>query len=273
MSEQNKMVDDKSVEENVDANDRFLARVKFLLGDFVVLAIGLILWSVTVGGIVHLFRLFHTGKYLVSAITSCSSVLSAFAWPSLVVALVILYRSVALKALGEVPGFIRNFPLKDAIHPANGDARENDVADVTLPESSPGEGVASVPVPPSGMKGRCNDRVAFEDYVLSLMQREYGILVNREVCLFSSQYYRFDGAMIWMGRIIGVEVCNGNVGQCLKQLSRIEQFYKQLSSRERRLFGLIYCVRSEGEEMLSLLGKLRENLSYPVEFRVFQYGE
>ena len=273
---QDKMVDEKSVEEKVDANDRFLTRVKFLLGDCVVLSIGLILLCITVVGIVHLFRLLHTGKYLISAITSCSSVLSAFAWPSLVVALVILYRSVVVKALKEVPDAIRNFSLKDAIQPGNSDARKSDVAVATLSDNSPSKGVTSGPISSSRKKGNsglCNASVDFEDYVLSLIQREYGVLVNREVYLFSNRSYCFDGAMICMDRVLGIEVCYGGNEQYSRQLSRIEQFYQQLSSRERRHVGLIYCVHGETEERISLLDSLRETVSFPVEFRVFQYGE
>lgn len=254
---------DKSME-----TDGFWARLKASLADIGVLTLALLLFCFVVALIVHLFRLFHTGRYLISAISACSDVISSFAWPSLVIVLVILYRKCFQETANELPKYLRYY-LQKAIHPAHGGDDDKTVLD-----DSSNQGASSLSyVSKSDSKGgwQNNDSKVFENFVLNLIQQEYGVLVMREVNLFSNKSHSFDGAMIWRDSIFGVEVCYGGTERYSRQLSRIEEFYKKLSSREQRYFGLIFCVRGEREETLSLLQRLRENLSYPVAFRVFQY--
>ena len=110
--------------------DRFQSRLIALLTDVGVLSIGVLIFSVVLVLIVALFRLFHTGRYLVLAVSVCSDVISSFAWPTLAIALIILYRRYFLGVARELPLALRYF-LQKSIRPAYGYCRDDDDVDET----------------------------------------------------------------------------------------------------------------------------------------------
>lgn len=77
----------------------FKKRIAALVADFVALFIACVFLCVMTFAVVHLFRLWHTGEMIVTAVASCSEFLSSTIWPLLVILLVVLYRRHVLEAL------------------------------------------------------------------------------------------------------------------------------------------------------------------------------
>ncbi len=266
-------------EKRVSEKSGFADRVKSLFTDMALLSIGVLCLCIVLAIVVCLFRFLDMGHAIVFAVSACSDVLAAAAWPLLVAVSVVLYRRHVLEALKEIPGFIRNYPSKNPVSPAansRDDGCDADGAGTSPTKHRPNERTHAVQNISKG-RGRMppgsSSEVGFRNYVLDTLQRESGVFVLREVNLFSDRTYRFDGAMVRGERITGIEVLNGDEVSCHERaLLRIERFWQGISKADRTVFDLVCCVRGERDALLPMLERVREKLSFPVEFRFFKFG-
>ena len=229
-------------------------RFRSLLADMIMLMTGCLLVSVVVFVCVHMFRLWNTGRLLVTAVSKCSAFLSAAVWPLMILLLVIIYRKHVVNALEKIPTFIENYHASDRVTAAEASDDEEDS------EEEGARGTVDI----------SNVGAAFENYVLTKLQREIRAPISREVNLFSNKFVRFDGAVVRGERITGIEVCY-NLNMSGRNLQRCERFYRSLSEKDQKHFDLLFCVRGDNATY-SRLENLRDRLSFPVEFRCFPYG-
>lgn len=252
----------------VKGGTEMCARLYSLVADMIMLVVGCFLVSAVVFGCVHMFRLWDTGRLLVGAVSMCSDFLSAAVWPLMILLLVIIYRKHVVEALEKVPKFIENYHTDGKVS----------AADMTDDNADSGGGNEALtaennnskrPKSNQGRIGQPNEAAAFMDYVLTKLQRELKEPIRREVNLFSNRFVCFDGAVVRGPRITGIEVCYSQYS-CEKKLLQYEKFYRSLSENDQRHFDLMFCVRGDGTT-LCRLENLRSRISFPVEFRCFQY--
>ena len=72
------------------SENELCTRFRSLLADMIMLMTGCLLVSVVVFVCVHMFRLWNTGRLLVTAVSKCSAFLSAAVWPLMILLLVII---------------------------------------------------------------------------------------------------------------------------------------------------------------------------------------
>lgn len=232
------------------SENELCTRFRSLLADMIMLMTGCLLVSVVVFVCVHMFRLWNTGRLLVTAVSKCSAFLSAAVWPLMILLLVIVYRKHVVNALEKIPKFIENYHASDKVTAAEAsDDEEDSEMEHTTEHATVG--------------------AAFENYVLTKLQREIRAPIRREVNLFSNKFVRFDGAVVRGERITGIEVCY-NLNMSGSNLQRCEKFYWSLSEKDQKHFDLLFCVRGDNATY-SKLENLRDRLSFPVEFRCFPY--
>ena len=235
------------------SENELCTRFRSLLADMIMLMTGCLLVSVVVFVCVHMFRLWNTGRLLVTAVSKCSAFLSAAVWPLMILLLVIIYRKHVVNALEKNPKFIENYHASDRVTAAEASDDEEDS------EEEGARGTVDI----------SNVGAAFENYVLTKLQREIRAPISREVNLFSNRFVRFDGAVVRGERITGIEVCY-NLNMSGRNLQRCERFYRSLSEKDQKHFDLLFCVRGDNATY-SKLENLRDRLSFPVEFRCFPY--
>lgn len=277
---------DKSNGEDESVGTSLLFRLKSLGADFLVLAVGVLLLCGMAFLVVFLFRMGNVGKTVVSAVSSCSAVLTAAAWPILISVLVVLYRRHVVEALRELPCFIKAYAATEmrdklSVAPPNGGNErhvETGCQDGMMDKMNAEDARAALKghsCDENGGKhvkreqGVAND--TFVEAVLSAMQDECGEFVYRSVNLFSVRNYRFDGAIVRENRITGIVVSRGDVGDDRSRLNRVGEFYRAVSKRDRQCFDLIYCI-PDGQNVRA--AALREHcrlqgLDFPVTFRIF----
>lgn len=237
------------------------------------LMIGCFLVSLVVFGCVHMFRLWNTGRLLITAVSKCSDFLSAAVWPLLILLLVIIYRKHVVNAMEKIPKFIENYNVNGKVTAAEtSDEEEDSEMEHTTTMSLIENGTRDTSDTPKKHRHAIRQitvGAAFENYVLTKLQREIKTPISREVNLFSNKFVRFDGAVVRGERITGIEVCC-NVNMCEKNLQRCEKFYRSLSEKDQKHFDLLFCVRGDNATY-DRLENLRNRLSFPAEFRCFQY--
>ena len=121
---------------------------------------------------------------------------------------------------------------------------------------------------------------AFEKYALDRLQQEEGVLVQRQVRVFDSDF-RFDGAFEKGDFVYGVEVKMRYDKELLRRfLLRVNGLCQDLRKSQRKRFRMLVCIlMNDGERGMTnamrQLGALRDDISVPVEFRFypFNYGE
>ena len=239
-------------------------RFRSLLADMIMLMTGCLLVSVVVFVCVHMFRLWNTGRLLVTAVSKCSAFLSAAVWPLMILLLVIIYRKHVVNALEKLPKFIENYHASDKVTAAEASDDEEDS------EEEGARGTVDISKKHLHAIEHATVGAAFENYVLTKLQREIRAPISREVNLFSNKFVRFDGAVVRGERITGIEVCY-NLNMSGRNLQRCERFYRSLSEKDQKHFDLLFCVRGDNATY-SRLENLRDRLSFPVEFRCFPYG-
>ena len=159
------------------SENELCTRFRSLLADMIMLMTGCLLVSVVVFVCVHMFRLLNTGRLLVTAVSKCSAFLSAAVWPLMILLLVIVYRKHVVNALEKIPKFIENYHASDKVTAAEAsDDEEDSEMEHTTEHATVG--------------------AAFENYVLTKLQREIRAPIRREVNLFSNKFVRFDGAVV-----------------------------------------------------------------------------
>ena len=256
------------------SENELCTRFRSLLADMIMLMTGCLLVSVVVFVCVHMFRLWNTGRLLVTAVSKCSAFLSAAVWPLMILLLVIIYRKHVVNALEKIPKFIENYHASDKVTAAEAsDDEEDSEMEHTTSTMSLIEKGARGTVDTSKKHLHAIEHAtvgaAFENYVLTKLQREIRAPISREVNLFSNKFVRFDGAVVRGERITGIEVCY-NLNMSGRNLQRCERFYRSLSEKDQKHFDLLFCVRGDNATY-SRLENLRDRLSFPVEFRCFPY--
>lgn len=117
---------------------------------------------------------------------------------------------------------------------------------------------------------------AFEDYALTRLQQEEGVLVQRHVRVFDSMY-AFDGAFEKGNLVYIVEVKMRVDKEPLRRfLLHVNRIYNGLSKSQRKCFRTLVCIlMNEGEKGMASavrrLSALRDEVSVPVEFRFYPF--
>jgi hypothetical protein len=192
----------------------------------------------------------------------------------MILLLVIIYRKHVVNAMEKIPKFIENYNANGKVTAAETSDEEVDSAmeHTTSTMSLIEKGARDTVDAPKKSLHRIRQSsvgAAFADYVLTKLQREMKETIRREVNLFSNKFVCFDGAVVRGERITGIEVCY-RLHSCEKKLLMYERFYRSLSESDQKHFDLIFCVRGDNSTY-ARLENLRGRLSFPVEFRCFQY--
>lgn len=284
---------DKPNGEDENVGTTLPVRLKSLGADFLVLSAGVLLLCGLVSCVVFLFRMGNVGKSVVSAVSSCSAVFTAAAWPILIAVLVVLYRRHVVEALKELPCFIKAYAaaeLQDKLSVASSNGDDDQDAGVVgagcrdgradeanseiakasaKGESRDGDGARR----PKRGRGGAND--AFVEGALAAIQDEYGKFVHRGAYLFSYRDYCFDGAIVDEDCIMGIAVSRGDVDDDRRRLDRIGRFYQSISSRDRKCFKLVYCIPLGQDARVAALREhcRRQGFNFSVIFRPCANGK
>ena len=226
---------------------------------WVVFAVGLALLCLTK---VLLVRFgFHVSFERVFA--SAANIFAGWAWPCGIMIAIYLFKDNLETFAGLIGKACHG--NQGAIQPANGAKKEGDES------AEDGKALNNDSRESQNRKYR-----AFEDYALTRLQQEEGVLVQRHVRVFDSMY-AFDGAFEKGNLMYIVEVKMQVDKEPLRRfLLHVDRIYNGLSKSQRKCFRTLVCISmNDGEKgmanALRKLSALREEVSVPVEFRFYPF--
>jgi len=234
--------------------------------DMLIIIASIVLSCVVVFGVVHLFRLFGTGRYILNALAKSGLFFEKALWPALILIGFVVFRRQIIDALNEVPTFIKHYAPYEKISDASGteETRETSQDEKNEKEEITGGGrnVNRLPRREAGAE--------FEDYVVACLQAELGVTVTRNVILFNNRMLRFDGVIVRGDKITALEIKYGNRFENIERsMFQFIRFHKSISKQDQEHFNVMFCLPMTMRSQLSRFAALRSCLPFPIEYRFF----